>query len=100
MNKINKTNSEDKLDEYEKEILEEIHSGESKSISNIKEFMEEAQASAQSFTKMKRKSIHIRIPEYNLTRIRRQADKKGLPYQTLINSILQEYLESGKRKVL
>jgi len=93
----NKHGYDQKLDEYEKDILDEIHSGKSKTIPNVKEFMDQAKRSAQEFTKMKRKSIHIRVPERNLDFIRKQANLQGLPYQTLINSIIQQYVE-GKRK--
>ena len=39
----------------------------------------------------KNKRINIRISEYDLALIREKAMKEGLPYQTLIASILHKY---------
>lgn len=88
-----KTDFDYELDDEEAELLQAIDEGDFQSVPNLDERKKEVQATAKAFSEMKRKSINIRIPEYNLTRIRRQAEKKGLPYQTLINSIIQQYLE-------
>jgi len=37
--------------------------------------------------------ISLAIPEADLARLKALAAKKGMPYQTLINSILHEYVE-------
>ena len=41
----------------------------------------------------KRRRISIAIPERDLARLKTKAAEKGMPYQTLINSILHEYVE-------
>ncbi|HEY9058864.1 MAG TPA: CopG family antitoxin [Aurantimonas sp.] len=41
----------------------------------------------------KRRRISIAIPERDLARLKTRAAEKGMPYQTLINSILHEYVE-------
>jgi predicted DNA binding CopG/RHH family protein len=44
--------------------------------------------------------VALRIPEADLALARRQAERKGLPYQTYIKSLLHETLaEREKRKV-
>jgi len=44
--------------------------------------------------------VALRIPEADLALARRQAEKKGLPYQTYIKSLLHETLTAReKRKV-
>jgi predicted DNA binding CopG/RHH family protein len=44
--------------------------------------------------------VALRIPEADLALARRQAEQKGLPYQTYIKSLLHEALEEReKRKV-
>ncbi len=44
--------------------------------------------------------VALRIPEGDLVLARKQAEKKGLPYQTYIKSLLHETLtEREKRKV-
>lgn len=84
------------LDDEEAEILKATDEGFFSPVENLEERKKEIQDNAIEFSKMKRKSIHLRVPEYNLIRIREQANRKGLPYQTLINSILQQYVEKNK----
>ena len=40
----------------------------------------------------KNKNINIRLSEMDLERIKLRADREGLPYQTLISSILHKYV--------
>jgi len=42
----------------------------------------------------KRKRISISIPERDLALLKTRAAEEGMPYQTLINSILHKYVES------
>jgi predicted DNA binding CopG/RHH family protein len=42
--------------------------------------------------KRKTKQIGLRISEQDLAALRADADRKGIPYQTLINSILHRYV--------
>ena len=41
----------------------------------------------------KRQRISISIPERDLARLKAKAAQEGMPYQTLINSILHKYVE-------
>ena len=41
----------------------------------------------------KRRRISISIPERDLARLKTRAAEEGMPYQTLINSILHKYVE-------
>ena len=41
----------------------------------------------------KRQRISISIPERDLMRLKTKAAEQGMPYQTLINSILHKYVE-------
>lgn len=96
MNKLNdykKTDFGYELDDKEAQLLQLMDEGHFTSVDNLETRKAELQETAKGFTAMKRKSINIRIPEYNLSRLKDQANKQGLPYQTLINSILQQYLE-------
>ena len=43
-------------------------------------------------TARKNRSISMRISEYDLERIKEKAHEEGIPYQTLINSILHKYV--------
>ncbi|MDR2428800.1 MAG: hypothetical protein LBD62_03230 [Candidatus Margulisbacteria bacterium] len=43
----------------------------------------------------KTKNINIRISENDLTRVKQKSAEEGLPYQTLISSIIHKYI-SGR----
>jgi predicted DNA binding CopG/RHH family protein len=40
----------------------------------------------------KTKNINIRISEPDLTRLKKKAEEEGVPYQTLISSVLHKYI--------
>ena len=42
--------------------------------------------------------VALRIPEADLTLARKQAEAKGLPYQTYIKSLLHEALVKGEKR--
>lgn len=42
----------------------------------------------------KNKSISLRISNYDLDKIKEKAEKVGIPYQTLINSVLHKYVSN------
>jgi predicted DNA binding CopG/RHH family protein len=47
--------------------------------------------------KRKTKQIGLRISEQDLAALRADAERKGIPYQTLINSILHRYVTGERR---
>ena len=59
----------------------------------------EKQAAAEDFRKAARtgssKVISLRIDSIALERLKRQAESDGLPYQTMIQSILARYLNGS-----
>jgi len=79
-----------KLDKEEQEILDAIESGEVKPLRVSKKELARYREYARN-TISKRKSINIRLSERDLMLIKRKAMEKGLPYQTLIASILHQY---------
>lgn len=40
----------------------------------------------------KNKSISLRISEYDLNKLKEKAENDGIPYQTLINTVLHKYV--------
>jgi predicted DNA binding CopG/RHH family protein len=42
--------------------------------------------------------IHIRLPEADLALARKLAERKGLPYQTYIKSVLHEALQREAKR--
>lgn len=77
------------LDDYEKEILRDYEKGKFKPVTNLKQEKARLKAYAKA-TLDKTRNINIRISEADLLRIKALAAEKGLPYQTLISSILHQ----------
>ncbi len=75
-----------KFDPYEKEILDAYEKGELKPSESGIDF----QAAARSTMKKNRK-INIRISENDLLALQSKAAREGIPYQTLIGSVLHKY---------
>ena len=84
----------DKLDKYEKDILASYENDEwvpAKDSEDVKKRF--AEYAKNTFKKNKR--INIRISEKDLADLKVKSLEEGMPYQTLISSILHKYL-SGK----
>lgn len=81
------------LDKEEQKLLESFETGDFQSdlTPARKEFIE--QSAAQTFKKDKR--INIRISGRDLTALRRRAAEEGMPYQTLVTSILHKYVSGS-----
>jgi len=76
------------LDKNEKDILEDFEKGNFKksSVKNSPRYKEYARE-----TLNKSKSINIRISSKDLLKLKAKAIEKGIPYQTLVSSILHRY---------
>ena len=74
------------LDDYENEILEAYESGNLKPSKSQTDYRIIAQN-----TMKKNRKINIRISENDLSALQRRAAREGIPYQTLIGSILHKY---------
>jgi len=85
-----------KLDKYEKEIEEALESGEFKSVTNLEQEIKIAMEMAENHSR-KDQRMNIRISQRDLERIKSKAMEEGVPYQTLITSVLHKYV-SGKLK--
>jgi len=79
-----------KSNKYEKDIIDSYNNDEWQSVKNAKKKMTKYQEMAKQHLK-KDKRINIRISEKDLEDIQRKAVIEGIPYQTLIASILHKY---------
>jgi len=79
-----------KIKEEDKEILDAYEGGTFRSIPNVKKEIVRYREYAKS-TLHKNKRINIRISERDIVHIQRKAVENGLPYQTLISSVLHKY---------
>jgi predicted DNA binding CopG/RHH family protein len=81
-----------KLTKEEKDLLESIERGEFRSLGRKeKERIEKIVRQSSR----KNTSISIRMNEDDLKRIKLRAKREGVPYQTLITSILHKYINES-----
>lgn len=85
------------LDQEEKDILAAFDKDEFKPVRNKKAEMARLKQYAVN-TMQKNKRINIRLSEKDLFGIQTKASEEGLPYQTLISSILHKYLAGSLRE--
>ena len=81
---------ETKLDKYETEILAEYEAGAFRSVATkaeLAKFREAARATA-----IKDRRVNIRLSSGDLADIQVRALEEGMPYQTLIASVLHKYV--------
>lgn len=82
-----------KLDPYELEVLQAYETGKLKASVDMAE-LQRLRAAARA-TAIKDKRVNIRLSSVDLLDIQAKALEEGMPYQTLIASVLHKYV-SGK----
>jgi predicted DNA binding CopG/RHH family protein len=86
-----------KLEPDEKDILDSVERGEWRSAKNAKrERRRYARYARATFRKDRR--LNIRISSKDLEAIQKRALEEGLPYQTLISSLLHKYASGRLRE--
>lgn len=80
-----------KLNVEEKTILSAFESGKLRSIPKLEAEKKRLQNIAKAHG-VKNRRISLRMTEWDFTRIQEEALKEGLPYQTLLSSIIHKYL--------
>lgn len=80
-----------KLTPEEKDLLNSVERGEWRRIPNFRKEANRYRAAARS-TLRKDKRVNIRMTERDLAHFQKTALHEGLPYQTLISSILHKYI--------
>lgn len=79
------------LDEEERELYEAIESGNNDFVSILMpERKAELTQAARNTLNDERVPISLRISKHNLSKLKARALREGMPYQTLINSILHK----------
>ncbi len=81
-----------KFDAEELEILEAFESGTLTPLADARALMKQHRAAAAA-TFQKDSRINIRISSRDLRSLQKRALSEGLPYQTLIASLLHKYVE-------
>jgi len=84
-----------RLDEEEQELVASYERGEWRSVPNFEQEKKKYQEiAAATFRKDRR--VNIRISSKDLIGLQKRALEEGIPYQTLISSILHKYLALGR----
>jgi predicted DNA binding CopG/RHH family protein len=79
------------LDKEEKDILESYECGEWESVKNPKKEITRLREYARN-TLQKDKRINIRMSSKDLDQVQLIAVQEGIPYQTLVSSIIHKYV--------
>ena len=80
-----------KIKKEEKELLDSVEKEEWVTIPDVREEVKRYKEYAQA-TFRKDKRVNIRISEKDLVKLQSRALQEGLPYQTLISSILHKFI--------
>ncbi len=83
------------LDKYEEELIKAIENDELVEVPNQEEEIKKLQQAARyTLAKLKKeKRVTIRVDKNDLQKIQTRAVEKGIPYQTIIASLLHQYAE-------
>jgi predicted DNA binding CopG/RHH family protein len=93
MNKINKKAFKP-IDNEEKDLMESIERDEWQSVENFDQEREKAIEAARNTLK-KDKRINLRLSQKDYHQIQIKALEEGIPYQTLISSLVHKYLNGS-----
>ncbi len=86
-----------KLEKEEQELLKSFEAGEWRSVSDKKREMGRLQDYANATFKKDRR-INVRISSRDLNALQKRALEEGIPYQTLVSSILHKYVSGRLRE--
>jgi predicted DNA binding CopG/RHH family protein len=89
--------SKSRLDKSEKELLDAFERGEFNS--TLTAARRKAIKAAAEQTVKKDKRINIRISGRDLDAIQRRALEEGIPYQTLVSSVLHKYVSGSLQDI-
>jgi len=78
------------LDKNEKRLLKDLEKEAFVRVSNFKRKQKRYQEYARG-TLAKTRNINIRIPEKDLLKLKARAAERGIPYQTLLASLVHQY---------
>lgn len=80
----------DPLDDYERQLMKDIENDQFAEVPNQKEEIAKAVLYAKNTLK-KEKRISLRVAKGDIEKIQKKAMETGIPYQTLISSLIRQY---------
>ena len=84
------------LDEEEAQIIQAAENGEFVPVKNQKNRFKEIKQMAKNT--VKKRPINVRLLDQDIVKLKAEAMKRGIPYQTFISSILHQYLNGNLNK--
>ncbi|MBW2003813.1 MAG: antitoxin [Deltaproteobacteria bacterium] len=93
MNKFNQKSFRP-IDQEEKDLMESIEREEWQPVKNLNQEKEKAIEAARNTLKKDRR-INLRLTQKDYHQIQIRAIEEGIPYQTLISSIVHKYLNGS-----
>jgi len=79
----------------ERDLVDSTERGEWVSVGLTEERRDFWKSAARSVIDGRRRRISIAVPERDLARLKTRAAEDGIPYRTLINSIIHKYLQEN-----
>jgi len=89
-----------KFDAYELELLDAVEGA--TSFERVREYEDEiilAQDAARNFLN-KTKNINVRLPEYDIIQLKRKSAELSIPYQTILTSLIHQYVTGRIKPVM
>jgi len=81
-----------KMDEYELDLLEAVENAEEfERVEKFEDELMEAKLAAKNFLN-KSKNVNIRIPEFDMLMLKRKSAELNIPYQTILSSLIHQYV--------
>ena len=77
------------LDDFEKDILKSVESGERKSKNNKEERLKELQSYIKN---EKKKAIYLRLSENDIYELKKKALQNSIPYQNLLQMLIHQFV--------
>ena len=81
-----------KMDEYELDLLDSVEeTSQFQRVENFEDELLEAKLASKNFLN-KTKNVNIRIPEFDMLMLKRKSAELNIPYQTILSSLIHQYL--------
>lgn len=89
-----------KFDDYELELLDAVETA--THFERVKDYEDEimmAQIAAKNYLN-KTKNINVRLPEYDIIQLKRKSAELSIPYQTILTSLIHQYVTGRIKPVM
>ncbi|WP_294956045.1 hypothetical protein [Sulfurovum sp.] len=88
------------MDEYELELLDAVENATHfERVENFEDELLEAKNAAKNFLN-KSKNVNIRIPEFDMLMLKRKSAELNIPYQTILSSLIHQYVTEKLKPTL